>query len=331
MVYDSLRYANEVGKLSIGQRRGIINLIPKKDKDPRLLKNWHPISLLNTDYKIITKLLANRVKKVLPSVINPDQVAYLKNRFIGQNIRTILDIMGYTRLMDKKGIIVFLDFEKAFDTIRWEVIYDSLLLFNFGPSFTHWVKTIYNESEACITNNGFSSPFFRLQRGVRQGCPLSAYLFIMVVELLAHKIRKTKDIKGIKIGNTEIKLVQVADDTTVFVEDPDSLENILNILNSFELYAGLRLNKTKTEAMWVGRDINNCNEPLGIKWVKQVNSLGIFFSYDTDYVVKKKIMDRAKEFKRILDMWQQRHLSLIGKKLSLFQNYLPMWSNYLAP
>jgi hypothetical protein len=75
-IHESLKYALEKGQLSIDQKRGVINLIPKKDKDPRLLKNWRPISLLNTDYKIITKLLANRVKQVLPSVINSDQVAY---------------------------------------------------------------------------------------------------------------------------------------------------------------------------------------------------------------------------------------------------------------
>ena len=199
-----------------------------------MLKNWRPISLLNTDYKIITKCLANKLKQVLPKVINPDQVAYLKDRFIGQNIRTIIDTMGYTKLMDKKGIIVFLDFEKAFDTIQWEVIYNALKLFNIGPNFISWVKTIYNNSEACVTNNGFSYPFFKLERGVRQGCPLSAYLFIMVVELLANKIRKDQSIKGIVIGSTEIKLVQMADDTTAFIEDIDSLQNILSLLNAFE-------------------------------------------------------------------------------------------------
>jgi exonuclease III len=117
-VFKSLKYASEKKHLSIDQRRGVINLIPKKDKDPRLIKNWRPISLLNTDYKIITKLLATRIKTILPTVIHPDQVAYLKDRFIGQNIRSILDIMDYTKLEDKNGIIAFLDFEKAFDTIR---------------------------------------------------------------------------------------------------------------------------------------------------------------------------------------------------------------------
>jgi hypothetical protein len=278
-----------------------------------MLKNWRPISLLNTDYKIITKVLANKLKKVLPSVINPDQVAYLKKRFIGQNIRTILDVMGYTKLADKKGIIAFLDFEKAFDTIHWNVIYDALKLFNLGPNMIKWVSTIYNGPEACVTNNGYSSPFFKLKRGVRQGCPLSAYLFIMVVELLANKIRNNNDIKGIVIGDTEIKLVQMADDTTTFIQDENSLENILKILHTFEQYAGLKLNKSKTEAMWIGKNRNNITEPLGIKWVKKVHALGIFFSYDTDSVVQKNFMDRAKIFKKVLDMWLQRDLSLIGK------------------
>jgi hypothetical protein len=88
---------------------------------------------------------------------------------------------------------------------------------------------------------------------------------------------------------------------------------MLNILTKFEQYAGLKLNKSKTEAMWMGKNINNQHTPLGIKWVKQVNSLGIFFSYDTDFVMQKNFMDKEKEFKQILDMWRQRSLSLIGK------------------
>jgi bifunctional DNA-binding transcriptional regulator/antitoxin component of YhaV-PrlF toxin-antitoxin module len=135
----------------------------------------------------------------------------------------------------------------------------------------------------------------------------------MVVELLAHKIRQNKNIKGITIGSTEIKLVQMADDTTVFVEDPDSLEHTLKMLTLFEQYAGLRLNKSKTEAMWLGKNRNNKTTPVEVTWVKEVHSLGIFFSYDTDSVVQKNFMDRAKEFQRVLNMWRQRDLSLIGK------------------
>jgi hypothetical protein len=135
----------------------------------------------------------------------------------------------------------------------------------------------------------------------------------MVVELLALRIRIDPNIKGIKIGSTEIKLVQMADDTTTFVNDINSLENIFKLLEIFERYAGLKLNKTKTEAMWLGKQRNNTITPLEIKWVREVHSLGIFFSYDNDSVVQKNFMDRAKEYKKILDIWSQRDLSLIGK------------------
>jgi exonuclease III len=312
-VFNSLTYAATNKHLSIDQRRGVINLIPKKEKDPRLIKNWRPISLLNTDYKIITKLLATRIKKVLPTVIHADQVAYLKDRFIGQNIRSILDIMDYTKLEDKNGIIAFLDFEKAFDTIRWSVIEDSLKAFNFGDNIRQWVQTIYNNNMACVTNNGFSSEFFKLSRGVRQGCPLSPYLFLVVVELVSIKIRNNDNIKGIKIDDTELKILQMADDTTVFVEDINSLKLILGTIFIFQQYAGLKLNKNKTEAMWIGSQRNSDRKPLELKWVKEVHALGITFSYDTDVMNLKNLIGKIKSFKQILNMWSQRDLSLIGK------------------
>jgi hypothetical protein len=221
--------------------------------------------------------------------------------------------MDFTRLYNIPGIVAFLDFEKAFDTVNSNVIQETLEAFGVGETFKKWVKTVYKNSEACFTNNVYASPYFKLERGVRQGCPLSAYLFIMVVELLANKIRNTKDIKGIKIGHIEIKIIQMADDTTVFVEDQISLENILKIINLFQLYAGLKLNKSKTEAMWLGSWRNSNDKPLGLKWVNEIHSLGIFFSYDTDYVVQKNFSDKAKAFKHILDLWSQRDLSLIGK------------------
>jgi hypothetical protein len=135
----------------------------------------------------------------------------------------------------------------------------------------------------------------------------------MVVELLANKIRKCKDIKGIKIDQTEIKILQMADDTTIFVEDIASLKVVLRIFSLFHIFAGLKLNKSKTEAVWIGNWRNSKDKPLGLTWVNEIHSLGIFFSYNTDYVVQKNFTDKAKIFKKVLDLWSQRDLSLIGK------------------
>ena len=188
LILDSLNYALISGELSTDQKRGIITLIPKKGKNRLLLKNWRPITLLNTDYKILTKCLAIRVKQVLPFIINLDQNGCLKDRYIGENIRTISDLIDYTSLYNLPGIILLLDFEKAFDSIKWRYIRDSLILFNFGEQFINWVKIIYSNIQSTVMNNGCSSGFFSLERGIRQGCPLSPYLFIIAVEVMAHLI-----------------------------------------------------------------------------------------------------------------------------------------------
>ena len=104
----SFNHAFRSGTLSISQRRGIISLIPKKNKDKTLLDNLRPISLLNVDYKILTKTLAKRLEKVLPTIINPDQTGYVKDRFIGENVRLINDIMFFTEHSKKPGIAIFL-------------------------------------------------------------------------------------------------------------------------------------------------------------------------------------------------------------------------------
>ena len=166
---------------------------PQKEyKDALLLKNWRPISLLNTDYKLATKCIAKRLEKVLPYLIDGDQTGYIKGRFIGENICLISDIIEQHE--NKVGMILFLDFEKAFDSLEWDFLFKVLNTMNFGPSFLNWIQTFYTNISSCVVNNGFSSEFFSLQRGVRQGCPLSGLLFVLAVEPLAHQIRINQSI-----------------------------------------------------------------------------------------------------------------------------------------
>ena len=123
---NSFNYGFQKGELTISQRQSIIRLIPKKDKDLSRLKNWRPISLLNLDYKIATKALALRLKKVLPSIINDAQTGYMEGRFIGENIRLISDILHFTAQQNLEGIALFIDFEKAFDSLEWDFLRKTL-------------------------------------------------------------------------------------------------------------------------------------------------------------------------------------------------------------
>ena len=216
--YKILEYGYKKGVLSSNQKLGVITLIPKKDKDRNLLKNWRPLSLLTTDYKIITKILALHVTKVLPSIINEDQSAYIKGRYIGENIRTIADIIEYCKRKNLSGILLLVDFEKAFGTVRWNFLDETLKKFNFGTIFRKWIRIIYTAIKGTVSNNGYFSDYFDILRGVRQGCPLSAYLFLLIVEIMAINIRANKDIKGIKLKLKEIKISQLADDATLIME-----------------------------------------------------------------------------------------------------------------
>ena len=121
-------------------RRSVISLLPKKGNYLLLFTNWRPISLLNTDYKIIAKLLSLRIKEVLPHLISDDQYAFLKGRFIGENIRRFIDIQNFCKTHNVKDLALSIDFEKAFDMIDWNFIYYALNIFGVHQRFIQWVQ-----------------------------------------------------------------------------------------------------------------------------------------------------------------------------------------------
>ena len=172
LLIESYEYTYKDKELSEEQKLAIINLIPKKDKDLMFLKNWHSVSLLNTDYKIFTKALAEKLQKVIGDIIERDQIGYIKGHFIGETIQTIFDIKNITEKLDMGGYIALIDFEKAFHSIEWAFLLKCLKAFNFGESFILWI--LYTDIKSCVSKNGYHSETFNLSRSVRQGCPISA-------------------------------------------------------------------------------------------------------------------------------------------------------------
>ena len=202
-VVRSLNDCFRKGELSTTQKEGVIICIPKGDKSKDLIKNWRPISLLNVVYKIGSACIAKRLKSVLPSLINEDQTGFMANRYIGDNIRLIYDLISYLYRENKTGLLLCLDFEKAFDSVDWKFMFKVLRAFGSGPDICQWISTFYKDIKSSVTVNGQLSEWFAIQRGCRQGDPISPYLFILCVEILAIMIRQNKHIKGIFIGETE--------------------------------------------------------------------------------------------------------------------------------
>jgi hypothetical protein len=165
-----------------------------KKGDTSLLKNYRPISLAASDYKILAFILVNRLQKVIGKIVSYDQNAYIKGRIIGNNIRLVDDIIDYINTENNEGILLTIDFKKAFDSLEWSFMFESLKKFNFGNDFLNWVKVIYTSPIASVQNNGWLSEDIHLERGIKQGCPISALLSILAAETLSLKIKQTQDI-----------------------------------------------------------------------------------------------------------------------------------------
>ena len=244
MVTDSLNSGSTNSNLSPTQKLGVISLIFKKG-DPTNIENWKPITILNTDYKIAAKVLANRLKQVIHKLVSTDQQCYIKDRYTGFNIREIQDIIDYFGHTKKYGALIFLDFRKAFDTVGWPFLISVLRHSGFKNSFINWIETLCNNCKTCIINNGWRSEPFKLSRGIRQGCPISSLLFILVAEIMACRIRYSEYIIGIQVktndGNKNIHISQLADDTTLFLKSPTDIKPALKIIELFGKYSGILL------------------------------------------------------------------------------------------
>ena len=211
-----------------------------------------------------------------------------------------------------QGYCFFIDFERAFDSIDWEFMVKCLDVFGFGPSLKGWVETFYKNISSCVINNGMCTSQFEIQRGVRQGDPMSPYLFIIVAEVLATAIR-TANIQGIKIGKEECKFVQYADDLTVFVPDIENAQ--------FKTCSGLQVNYKKNEAMWIGSCRNDTAAPLGLTWVNTVKALGIVFTYNEIERLQENFYNKLKDIRLHIRLWRCRGLSLLGK-ITVIKSFL---------
>ena len=319
----AINYGFDVGSLSITQRQGVITCIPKDGKNPQHLKNWRPISLLNVSYKIASSCICNRLKLFLPKIINSSQKSFLNGRNINDNLKLMYDVLLYTETEDIPGLLLLVDFHKAFDSVSWEFIDKTLAFFNFGVEIRKWIKVFYNNISSCVQVNGQYSEYFPIQRGVRQGDSLSAYLFLLCGEILSRMLHENEIVKGISINDKEAFLSQFADDTALFLDGSrESFEQCIHILNKFANISGLSMNFDKTVVVWLGskkncgdrylRDMNFTWDPGGILNSK-FKYLGIIFSTNTKNIVDLNYNSKLMEIEKLLKTWNKRFLTPFGK------------------
>ena len=298
------------------QRLGVISLLHKgKDLPADNLDNWRPISLLNVDLKIISKVLSLRMDRVIDGIIGSQQVGFMKGRDISSLHRKIDNIIELQKRDRKRGIVIALDFKQAFDAININCILKSLEIYGFGPNFIRWISVLNSDRLASVKNGGHISDPFSMSNGVRQGCPISPQLFLLVVEIMAQKIIQDPNIKGLKPGGSSylVKILQYCDDTSLFLQNLQDIKISINHLNGFATFSDLYLNLNKSYALSITGDNFDIGD-TNIQAKDTVKILGIFYSSKAQaHDIKDNWQPRVHKMIGILNLWSKRHMSIIGR------------------
>ena len=258
LVFNSLKSVESNGKMSDSQRRGVIRLIPKKQKDMLQICNWCPITLLNVDYKLLSKALALRLAQVLPKLISNDQQEFVRDRSIGDNVFDLYSIIEQAQ-DEEEGMIIMLDIEKAFDSVSWDFLHEVMENSNFPSQFMDWVKALYLDKELRIINHGFLSQPLYPSNGLAQGDGLSPLLFVLVIETLANNIHANDNIQGFKVNSIHKKLGLLADEIIPSLKAKQiSFSQLLETLQLFAQISNLQVNMDKTMVFPIGPE---CKAP----------------------------------------------------------------------
>ncbi|CAA7058283.1 unnamed protein product [Microthlaspi erraticum] len=234
-------------------------LIPKRPGAEEL-KDFPPIACLNTVYKLITKLLSERLKLVMSTIIAPNQTAFVKDRLLLENVLLASEIMqDYHREVIGRRITLKIDISKAFDSVRWDFLLNVLASYHIPDSFSKWVRCCGCNPSLSVSINGITSGYFRGKTGLRQGDPLSPILFVMVMNVLSQMLNRAakEGTFSYHPGCEELQLTHLcfADDLLIFLEGSErSLRGVLSVISDFERISGLGINIQKTSMFCQGLD-----------------------------------------------------------------------------
>ena len=227
-------------------------------------------------------------------------------------------MIKYVDEKDLPALLMNVDFEKAFDSLDWHFMFKVLKAFGFGQGICRWISTFYTNIKSAVIVNGQVSKWFTVGRGCRQGDPISPYLFVLCVEILAVMTRENEDLKGIHINGVEHKISQYADDTEFILDgERKSFETCVSVLGRFGKRSGLFLNNGKTSVIWLGSRKNSqikYMEHLGMEWNPQkFKVLGIWLTNNVDDCERINYAEKFEEMKRLMELWIKRCITPLGR------------------
>ena len=315
-----------------------------KKNDNTEISNYRPITLLNADYKLLTKTIANRLAPLSKRLIHENQAGFIPGRQISDQTKLIRMITYLAAAKDMNGMIVALDQEKAYDKISHDYLWKTLEAFNLPQETISLIRNLYQDARSCVMINGVKSDSYQVIRGMRQGDPLSCLLFDFAIEPLAEALRSS-DLKGFSIPNHPERIIATlfADDTTVFLNEEDSFEHLQTILDKWCTASKAKFNIKKTEIIPIGSITHhrtmiherrygplNHTIPPNIHIAEEgelVQILGAWFGNATnDMAPWGKILEKIDS---ALDRWENAYPTMEGRKL-IVQAVIGGMTQYLA-
>ncbi|KAJ9564655.1 hypothetical protein OSB04_000621 [Centaurea solstitialis] len=332
--FEAVKFFESSHLINPGSNSSFITLVPKI-KDPITLADYRPINLVGCVSKVISKVLAERVKFVLDSVVSKNQTGFIKGRNILDGPFLVNEIIQWAKSLKQKLLIFKADFAKAFDTLNWSFLDNILAQMGFGEKWRSWVKGCVGTAKVSVLVNGSPTSEFRMEKGVRQGDPLAPFLFILAAEglnvAIQEAIRKNL-FRGVRLGNSveDVSILQFADDTIFVGEwDDENAVSLIRILKCFELSSGLKINLNKCRVLGVStsrEEIARMARKLRCKEDSfPFHYLGIPVGGNMNLI--KNWQPLIDKFKKRLSIWKAKSLS-IGGRLCLCKSVLGSLGTY---
>ena len=344
----------DTGLMTETMRTSIVKLLFKKN-DRKRIGNYRPISLLCSDYKILAKIVTERMKKVLTQLIGVEQQGFVEEGDIAGNLLLVKEMIEYCNEEDIEGSMIMMDFMKAYDRIDRGAMMETLKTMGFGDKIIGTVKVLYAQSIARLVMNGEMGEIFETKGGVRQGCPLSPYLFIIVLELMAIAMRESAEIDGIKTKSedaanrgpeqeqdkdkNEIKfsitshshiqdqkdskddrISMFADDSATAVGKSEQIVEAREIIRTYEKATGSKLHEGKTMVYRMGptRNEKMTNKSIGVKFKIMEDEDSEAYLGD---VIGNQVGEKTRfepilsKVGKLADAWNKENIGIFGRSV----------------
>ncbi|CAI5458366.1 unnamed protein product [Closterium sp. Yama58-4] len=309
------------GNLPAVANEAVTILLYKKGEETDV-RNYRPITLLTSVYKILAKVVASRMKAVLDQVISKEQFGFLPGRRLTDAVSLVADLIETAKNEDSDWYLLLIDFEKAYDSVRRGFMLETIAKLGFPPRFVGWIEALHRDVHMRLCINGWTGEKIQMRKGVRQGCPLAPYLFLCAVEPLSRLVEK-RELGIVEKGCERLAYVGYADDTTLLLEGEAQLAAAGAVLQDFAAVSGLKVNTGKSAVLLLGKNVEkSVPAGLGYKWVEKETAerlLGVWITPGGNAEITwEKAFDRAAGE---LSKWQVKYLTT-GARVTIINSYI---------